>query len=238
MPNQTFFNLPENKRKKLTEVAIAEFATYDYNSASISRIVANAKIAKGSFYQYFQDKKDLYLHLVELASQERITFLRSTNPPELQQGFFRYLRWLLGASAQFDLAHPKISRIINGAVYGNLPFRDEAIKRTKEISTDYIKQLIRQGIDRGDISADISPDLAAFVVSTLLGNELGNFILGQMNIDPQELTQSEPLKIDMQVVDKVFDDLVRVIEQGMSSKLDAPNQDVNMNNRRMSSAPK
>lgn len=217
MPNQTFFNLPEKKRNKLTEIAIAEFATYDYNSASISRIVADAKIAKGSFYQYFQDKKDLYLHLVELASQERIAFLRSTDPPELQQGFFRYLRWLLGASAQFDLAHPKVSRIINGAVYGNLPFRDEAIKRTKEISTDYIKELISQGIDRGDIGADISPDLAAFVVSTLLGNELGNFILNQMNIEPQQLMQSEPLKIDMQVVDRIFDDLVGVLEKGMSS---------------------
>lgn len=218
MPNQTFFNLPENKRKKLTDIAIAEFATYDYNSASISRIVADAKIAKGSFYQYFQDKKDLYLHLVELASQERITFLRSTDPPELQQGFFRYLRWLLGASAQFDLAHPKISRIINGAVYGNLPFRDEAVKRTQEISLEYVKELVNQGIAQGDINSNISPDLAAFVVSTLLGNELGKFILGQLNIDPQKLAKQEPLDIDMQVVEKIFDDLVKVLETGMSSK--------------------
>ncbi|NJL69342.1 MAG: TetR/AcrR family transcriptional regulator [Microcoleus sp. SM1_3_4] len=218
MPNQTFFNLPANKRKALTEIAIAEFATYDYNSASISRIVANGKIAKGSFYQYFQDKKDLYLHLVELASQERIAFLRSTDPPEPQKGFFRYLRWLLGASAQFDLTHPKISRIINGAVYGNLPFRDEALKRTKEISTGYIKELVNQGIAQGDINSDISPDLAAFVVSTLLGNELGNFILKQMNIDPQELAEEKPLEVDMQLVDQVFDDLVKVLEQGISSK--------------------
>lgn len=217
MPNQTFFNLPENKRKTLTEIAIAEFATHDYNSASISRIVANAKIAKGSFYQYFQDKKDIYLHLVELASQERIAFLRSTDPPELQQGFFRYLRWLLGASAQFDLAHPKISRIVNGAAYSDLPFRDEAVKRTQEISLEYVKELVSEGILRGDIKSDISPDLAAFVVSTVLGNELGKFILGQMNIDPQELAKSESLDIDMQVVDKIFDDLVGVLEKGMSS---------------------
>lgn len=216
MPNQTFFNLPENKREKLTEIAIAEFAAYGYNSASISRIVADAKIAKGSFYQYFQDKKDLYLHLVELASHERITFLRSTNPPELEQSFFRYLRWLLGASAQFDLAHPKISRIVNGAVYGNLPFRDEAVKRTQDISTYYIKQLISQGIVQGDIPKDISPDLAAFVVSTLLSNELRKFVFGQMNIDPQKFAKEEALDIDMQVVEKIFDDLVRVLEKGMS----------------------
>lgn len=217
--------MPEKKRNKLTEIAISEFATYDYTNASISRIVAEAKIAKGSFYQYFQDKKDLYLHLVELASQERIAFLRSTDPPEPQKGFFRYLRWLLGASAQFDLAHPKISRIINGAIYGNLPFRDEAIKRTKEISLDYIKQLVSQGINRGDINADISPDLAAYVVSTLLGNDLGNFILDQMNIDPQKLASAEALNPDMQLIDKVFDDLIKVLEAGMSSKLDVKGKD-------------
>ncbi|MEM6751778.1 MAG: TetR/AcrR family transcriptional regulator [Cyanobacteria bacterium P01_C01_bin.38] len=217
MPNQTFFNLPEKKRNKLTEVAIAEFATYDYTNASISRIVAEAKIAKGSFYQYFQDKKDLYLHLVELASQERITFLRSTDPPEPQKGFFRYLRWLLGASAQFDLTHPTLSRIVNGAAYSDLPFRDEAVKRTQDISLEYVKELVNQGIAQGDINSNISPDLAAFVVSTLLGNELGKFILGQMNIDPQELAKSEPLEVDMQLIDKVFDDLVGVLETGMSS---------------------
>ncbi|MGB3756731.1 MAG: TetR/AcrR family transcriptional regulator [Rivularia sp. (in: cyanobacteria)] len=224
MPNQTFFNLPENKRKALTEIAIAEFATYDYNSASISRIVTNAKIAKGSFYQYFQDKKDLYLHLVELASQERITFLRSTDPPESQQGFFRYLRWLLGAATQFNLAHPKISQIVNGAAYSDLPFRDEAVKRTQEISTEYVKELVSQGIDRGDINSDISSDLAAFVVSSVLGNELRKFICGQMSIDPQKLAKEEPLEVDMQLIDKVFDDLVKVLETGMSSKLDSLNK--------------
>ena len=217
MPNQTFFNLPEKKRKKLTEIAIAEFATHDYINASISRIVGDAKIAKGSFYQYFQDKKDLYLHLVELASQERITFLRSTDPPEPQKGFFSYLRWLLGASAQFDLTHPKISRIVNGAVFGDLPFREEAVKRTQEISTEYVKELVTQGIAQGDINSDISPELAAFVVSTLLGNELGKFILQQMNIDPRKLAEEEPLQVDMQLVDKVFDDLVKVLEKGMSN---------------------
>lgn len=218
MPNQTFFNLPEKKRNKLTEVAIAEFAAYDYTNASISRIVADAKIAKGSFYQYFQDKKDLYLHLVELASQERINFLRSTDPPEPQKGFFRYLRWLLGASAQFDLTHPTLSRIVNGAAYSDLPFRDEAVKRTQEISLEYVKELVSQGIAQGDISSDISPDLAAFVVSTLLGNELGKFILAQMKIDPQMLTKEQPLDVDMQIVEKIFDDLVIILETGISSK--------------------
>ncbi len=63
MPNQTVFNLPDKKRTKISELAIAEFANADYDNASISNIVKQAKIAKGSFYQYFEDKADLYLYL-------------------------------------------------------------------------------------------------------------------------------------------------------------------------------
>ncbi len=61
MPSQTFFNLPKEKRDTLIKIALNEFSANEYNSASVSRIVKETGIAKGSFYQYFQDKKDLYL---------------------------------------------------------------------------------------------------------------------------------------------------------------------------------
>ncbi|MGF1600395.1 MAG: TetR/AcrR family transcriptional regulator [Thermosynechococcaceae cyanobacterium] len=82
MPTQTFFNLPDEKRQKFVDIAIAEFAAHDYNSASITQIVATAKIAKGSVYQYFKDKKGLYLYLIEFATEEKLAFLRNAEPPE------------------------------------------------------------------------------------------------------------------------------------------------------------
>ena len=72
MPNQTFFNLPEKKRVTIIKLAIAEFANKDYKNASITKIVKQAKIAKGSFHQYFEDKKELYLYLVDLASKSNL----------------------------------------------------------------------------------------------------------------------------------------------------------------------
>ncbi|MEM7578547.1 MAG: TetR/AcrR family transcriptional regulator, partial [Cyanobacteria bacterium P01_A01_bin.80] len=44
------------KRQNITNAAITEFNNHSYESASISAIVNRAKIAKGSFYQYFKDK--------------------------------------------------------------------------------------------------------------------------------------------------------------------------------------
>lgn len=217
MPSQTFFNLPEEKRESILKIALDEFANHSYSSASISHIVAQAKIAKGSFYQYFQDKKELYLYLVELASQERISFLKQSDPPELHQGFFPYLRWLLGASARFDLTHPTLARVVNRALYGDLPLRNEAIRRTKTISLRYVQELVEQGIYQGDIHPQIDPHLAAFVISNTLSNELGSFILDRLEIDSYQLVQDD-FDLDMRKVDHIFDQLIDVLQRGLENR--------------------
>lgn len=65
MPKQTFFNLSEQKRKKLLESAEMEFTRAPLFEASIANIIKTAGISRGSFYQYFQDKEDLYFYLLE-----------------------------------------------------------------------------------------------------------------------------------------------------------------------------
>jgi AcrR family transcriptional regulator len=65
IPKQTFFNLSEQKRKKLLESAEIEFARAPLFEASIANIIKTAGISRGSFYQYFEDKDDLYFYLLE-----------------------------------------------------------------------------------------------------------------------------------------------------------------------------
>ncbi|WP_226647295.1 TetR/AcrR family transcriptional regulator [Mesobacillus subterraneus] len=65
MPKQTFFNLSESKRKKLIESAEIEFARAPFFEASIANIIKTAGVSRGSFYQYFEDKEDLYFYLLE-----------------------------------------------------------------------------------------------------------------------------------------------------------------------------
>lgn len=64
MPSSTFFNLPPPKREKLTSAAIAEFARKPYGEVSINRIIQAAEIPRGSFYQYFDGKTDLFRYVL------------------------------------------------------------------------------------------------------------------------------------------------------------------------------
>ncbi len=54
---ENILNLPNEKRERIENAAIEEFATYTFRDASINRIISSVGIAKGSFYQYFNDKK-------------------------------------------------------------------------------------------------------------------------------------------------------------------------------------
>ena len=64
MPTATFFNLPPPKREKLLQAAITEFARKSCGEVSINRIIQAAEIPRGSFYQYFADKTDLFRYVL------------------------------------------------------------------------------------------------------------------------------------------------------------------------------
>jgi AcrR family transcriptional regulator len=76
LPKQTFFNLPAQKRKTLMEAAGKEFARVPLSQASIANIIKSAKIPRGSFYQYFENKEDLYYFLLgEQTKERKINFI-------------------------------------------------------------------------------------------------------------------------------------------------------------------
>lgn len=59
MIKQTFYNLPDKKRQRITDAIFNEFAGSSGEKVSINNIIKNANISRGSFYQYFDDKVDL-----------------------------------------------------------------------------------------------------------------------------------------------------------------------------------
>lgn len=64
MPTSTFFRLPEEKRQRLLDAAREEFSQARFSDVSINRLIQNAHIPRGSFYQYFADKEDLFGYLM------------------------------------------------------------------------------------------------------------------------------------------------------------------------------
>lgn len=64
MPTRTFMNLPKEKRIRILKAAKKEFSRVPLDKAIIANIVKDAKIPRGSFYQYFESIEDLFTYLI------------------------------------------------------------------------------------------------------------------------------------------------------------------------------
>ena len=64
MCTDTFLRLPEEKRTRFLDAAWEEFGRVKFGDVSINQIIRRAGIPRGSFYQYFAGKEELFDYLV------------------------------------------------------------------------------------------------------------------------------------------------------------------------------
>lgn len=62
---ELFQRISEEKRNRIMETAIIEFADYGYDNANTNTIAKKAGISVGSLYKYFINKEDLFLTTVK-----------------------------------------------------------------------------------------------------------------------------------------------------------------------------
>ena len=215
MPKETFFNLPEDKRERIIDIALDEFSHFDFQSASISRIVAAAGIAKGSFYQYFADKEDLYRYLFELAGQKKGEFL-AQNPPEPEMDIFSYLYWLAERGVEFEMSEPKLSQMGYRALNsGGMP--PEFLSSARTMTAEFFKQLIANGKEQGHIDPDIDADLAAFFFNTIF-SELGQYMFRRLAADDHGRTGNNEAFFRSAEARAIVEQTINILKSGMGKR--------------------
>ena len=79
MPKHSFISLPKEKQTRILNAALAEFSSHLYHEASINQIIKTAEISRGSFYQYFDEKEDLYFYMInEIVESSATRFIQQT----------------------------------------------------------------------------------------------------------------------------------------------------------------
>jgi len=197
MPTSTFFNLPEEKRQNLVDLALVEFAHNDYEKASLSKIVARAGIAKGSIYQYFKDKQDMYFYLISLATQKKGEFLAGILEERSDAPIFERLLALFSAMLKFQQRYPLLAQLGNRILNVNSPLSKDLIEKARTSTQRQFCELFIQGQATGEIRMDVDPMAAGFILSAGI-LEAGN---------QPDLT--------LQDFEKIYTQLVSILKIGM-----------------------
>lgn len=217
MPSPTFFNLPEDKRSILLEILLDEFAANDYKNVSVARIAARAGIAKGSFYQYFADKKDCYLYLVQLALDEKKSFLRHAPPPEEALDLFARQRWLLSTGARFEFGNPRLGRILYRAIFDDVPLPQAILALIRRGDLEYYRHLFQQGSRAGEVRPEVDPEMAAFLYNVVFTN-LGRHLRERFDTPPAGRSENGRPAFDQEQVRRAIDQALEILERGLRSQ--------------------
>ncbi len=216
MPKETFFNLPDDKRQRILDVVIDEFADNDYTNVSISRIVARAGIAKGSFYQYFDDKDDLSAYLVSYIAEIKAEAFSLDHPDPERIGIFNYMRWMIANSAEFELAYPRLSRIGYRMLNGNTD-ENKIFAQAMENAQHYYISLVTLGKAQGDIDPELDTEMAATVFRVIL-SEMGRYIVQRIVAQYGTDWQGEQAIFDFPEARQMYEQLLQTLEFGLGNR--------------------
>lgn len=78
MPTNTFFKLPKEKQNNIVEASLKEFKRVLLKDASINKIIKDATIPRGSFYNYFEDINDLYIYSINKYKNKFINVFKAS----------------------------------------------------------------------------------------------------------------------------------------------------------------
>lgn len=217
MPKDTFFNLPPEKRDKITDHALEEFALHDYRTASLTRIVEKAGISKGSMYQYFEDKKELYLYLVKLSAEVKFRFIDQTINGSAAD-FFRRYRMMIFYGAKFDFSQPRYANILHHATYESTELEVVEISADlKEASFQYIKVSVEEGIRQGQLRNDISSDFMVFALYQLTVG-LRDYLSKRFNFSFKEaVKRGKGSPVSDENLLEVIDELMNFFRNGLET---------------------
>jgi AcrR family transcriptional regulator len=209
MPKQTFLNLPPEKRETIMNAAIEEFAEYGLENASTNRIVKNSGIAKGSFYQYFEDKQDVFMHMLEVIEQKELEFFQNVHPPDHNMDVFHYFSWMLKTGMEFGLAHPRMIQAAWRVLLGEGFYYGTQLGDYRKKTTQALTMLIKQAMERGEVDPSVDVELAVMIMETW-SNAITNYVLNE------GMKQKDVLKwMRSKKTQETIDKLLYVMEYGL-----------------------
>ncbi|WP_111510274.1 TetR/AcrR family transcriptional regulator [Mycobacterium kyogaense] len=196
MPTVTWSRLGGERRAAVVAAAESEFAAHGFSGGSLNVIARRAGVAKGSLFQYFADKRDLYAYITDVGSQRVRTYMedqiRELDPA---RPFFTFLTDLLDVWVAYFAEHPR-ERALHAAASFEVD-TDARVSIRAVVHRHYLevlRPLVQNARARGDLRPDADIDALLSLLLMLLPHlALAPYVRG---MDPllglDELSPDQP----------------------------------------------
>lgn len=196
-------SLSEEKRHLIFTAALEEFADNGYSVASTNKICRAAGISKGSMFQYFENKEDLFVFVVrkalrEIISMYRIENITYTDEMDLKEIFISSCMQMI----RFYERLPKHYRLYLRINY-EVDFPD--FKKIRRYLNRHVTAVTHKFVDigrsRGVLKNELRSDLILFFINNMLFRLVEIFFIP--GVDPT-LTIGNSPEDRIQILENVY----------------------------------
>jgi Bacterial regulatory proteins, tetR family. len=207
---ESFENLSDEKRNKIIEASLEEFAKKGYERASTNVIVKNAGISKGLLFHYFKTKKNLFIYLFDRIVEEFVAAFYEFIDDSSADIFDRLMSWTI-IKFKLYFKKPLEYRFLTVSIYDSPEeIKDEILKRYARISSEVMKRFM-ENLDLSRFRKDVDIDRALSFIMTSI-EAIGNNYIKMYNHDIDKLVADK---------DKIIDDLkscIYILKHGIYEK--------------------
>lgn len=214
MPKETFFNLPIEKQDKIMRAAISEFIKHGFEKGNIGEIAKDAGVAKGSMYQYFENKRELFLAAVKWSLELLLKkFDKFITIQDKNTDIFEFLSQnsrnsMLQMREERDVA-VFVQDVFLGKYQG---VTDESLEYMLKLSDEYILNLIKIGKGNGSIRYDIDDHILSLFITGVTFKIKEYMMVKARNLGEDIIDE------DYEVYEKDINAMIDLIRNGMGGR--------------------
>ena len=177
------------KRERIIATACSLFAKKDFHTVSMDELADRAAIAKGTLYNYFGSKEDLYFSIIKTKLQSLLQVLRThsgnrRDPVGDLRAYMNLLSLFLLKDSNFFILWKKEESRKNRLLVGDCREMEDQMKRL-------LRDILSRGIQAGTfrrLDCDAAADAILGVVDVLVNRALHlKFTRGQRRVEREKM---------------------------------------------------
>lgn len=173
---------PDVRRTELITVAQALFYTKGYDATSVSDIVKQADVAKGTFYYYFDSKQAVLEEMITQISAQARAIMQSVADDETLPALEKWEKaFLVTGSWKFARKDELLAILAVTMQDENVMLRHKTQQISIGMMTPIVAQIIEQGVDEGVFDTGFVRDSAEITLAIM---QSAHTILADILLNP------------------------------------------------------
>ncbi len=203
-----FEGLPEEKKQRIINVCVEEFALKGYEISSTNSMVKKAGISKGALFSYFGNKKSLFLYLFDF-SLERLMNSFDEAKDEAPSDLFERCVWYSLLKMKIYLKEPLLSRLVVSSVT-NMPreLEKELQEKIERVQGKYIPQLF-DGLNTSNFKEGVDPQKVLELITIFLDGLFDKYLKTYKHRPVEEIFNN------MEEVMKEYNEYIEMLKNGV-----------------------